>query len=215
MTAPDDGEAVAVHVTGLRSRDLLPVLRGLLVLCLGVLGWLAVQAATFGIAEHTHLTARGELAHSHGYAAPLAAVAGLVATLAVLGLVALHLTDHRSTPAAVAPWLSGRGAAAAAVVAFVGVEAVEVGLSASSIGPVALVVGLGAGAQAMVVPAALGLGRLVARAVATLADPPPGASTVPPTSPVAVAGGRGPAVTAARFAWDGRAPPGPALLPPL
>src|SRR5215207_10914126 len=94
------GRARQGAASAVSLRPLPTALAGLLGVSLGVLGWLSAQAATFGVAEHTHLTAHGVTSHRHDYAVPLAVGAGAVAMLAVLVLLVVHLT---ATPSRTAP----------------------------------------------------------------------------------------------------------------
>lgn len=196
-------------------RPLPTALAGVLGVSLGVLGWLSAQAATFGVAEHTHLTAHGLTTHRHDYAAPLAAGAGVAALLTLLLLLVVHLSSSQPARAErvlaprLSPWrLVGRFSPAVAALLFVAVESVEF------IGS-----GTPASAAAAVLAPGAGLQMLTARAVATLTRALVGSIEDLATTPQTV--GAAPwAPSRARFAaahplvrrlcvavWSCRAPP--------
>jgi hypothetical protein len=200
---------------------------GVLGTSVGVLGWLLTQAATFGVAEHVHLTADGLTSHRHDYAAPLALGAAGTALAAVLVLVVVLLGDVRPCPDGGHPpegpdrrALGGRLvsvlrriAPAVAAVLFVVVEAVEL-LGSSTPGlTMVVVLSTGAVAQLLAVPAAAAVARVLVRSAVDLTHLPRARRrTVVRSSAQASALlvelasiSRGPT-------WNGRAPPGRALV---
>lgn len=199
-----------------RRRPLATAPTALLGLSLGVLGWLLVQAATFGVAEHTHLTDHGVTAHRHAYAPSLALASLVCALVAVLLLVLLRLAGrtrgddlpsatHEPGEAAAAV---GRRAPATAALLFVLVEARELAAAGT---PAVVACGIllaGAAAQVLVAHAAAVAARSLVRGVACLTAVPTtrtwraAALSMRPVSRCVVPIGR---VRVRR--WDGRAPP--------
>ena len=144
----------------------------------GVLGWLLAQWATFGIAEHSHLTSHGVVEHHHAYAGPLAAVAALAAATSLLAIVAVRL---RRTSA---PQQPRRGRlvipAMLAATLFVVVEAAEFYLAGMlHEPPVAGILLLGATLQLVALPTAWSLGGRAADLAERAADIPGGARPTP------------------------------------
>jgi hypothetical protein len=186
---------------------------------LGVLGWLLTQAATFGVAEHVHLTADGLTSHRHDYAAPLALGAAGAALAAALVLVVLLLGEPRAStsgarPSVVSRHVStlGRTGPLVAAVLFVAVEAVELLGSGTPAPTVAAVLAAGAVLQLFTARVAGALARSLVRGIEELAHRPrPGHASR------RVLRGRLStllAIDARRrrgSSWDGRAPPGGAL----
>jgi hypothetical protein len=157
-------------------------LAGALGASLGVLGWLVTQAATFGVAEHTHLTAHGLTSHRHDYAAPLAAGAGVVAVLAVLMLVVIHLgsSPHRTSSGPVASRRSFvRLAPAMAALLFVAVETVELAGSGVPVAVVSGILTVGAAMQWLAARAAGALTAALLRLIEGVTALPPRRSWSP------------------------------------
>lgn len=192
-------------------------LAGLLGVSLGVLGWLSAQAATFGVAEHTHLTAQGvTTTHRHEYAAPLAATAGVVALLAVLLLLLVHLTAKHASKgrpdlvnASASPaGIVGRFSPAVAASLFVLVETVEFAGSGTPRSVAVAVLAAGAGVQVLVAHAASVLSDAVVHGLERSSSLPVATATVPrvPAS-TRVAARNSSAQGAPVLAWGCRAPP--------
>jgi hypothetical protein len=205
-----------------RSRSLAcPAATGLAALLgvsLGVLGWLSAQAATFGVAEHTHLTAHGMTTHRHDYAAPLAAGAGVAAVLAVLLLLLVHLSSNhpssgpspigRSTSRTSPVSLVARFAPTVAALLFVGVEAVEFADSGTPVTSTAVVVAGGAGLQILAARVAAALtGALVHGIEHVSALPPTTTAASPHIGLRAVPVATRQVCTSRAVAWGCRAPP--------
>jgi hypothetical protein len=203
---------------------------GVLGTSLGVLGWLLTQAATFGVAEHVHLTADGLTSHRHDYAAPLALGAAGAALAAGLVLVAVLLGDGRTCAGRHLPDGSGdrgtlgrrplsvlrRTAPAVAALLFVVVETVELLGSGTPALTMTVVLASGAVLQLLAVPAAAAVAATLVRTAVDLTRLPPTRRRTPVRSPDQPSAflveltsiSRGPT-------WDGRAPPGraPTLVP--
>jgi hypothetical protein len=200
---------------------------GLLGVSLGVLGWLAAQAATFGVADHTHLTAHGVTTHRHDYAAPLAAGAGGMALLAVLLLLLVHLSSsHPSndrprprTPAASPSSparLVGRFSPVLAALLFVAVEAVEFIGSGTPITAAAAVLAAGAGLQVLLASAASAVTDALVHGIEHVSTLPTATAAVPHRSARRrVAAAARSKENAPVLAWGCRAPPAgrPAFAP--
>jgi hypothetical protein len=145
----------------------------------GVLGWLAAQHLTFGLVEHTHLVADGHIAsHEHHYAGPvaLAAVVILGAGLAAALVGGLRAPGWRprgagQRPSRVLALPSWRRHSALAVLAFAAVELIEQFLAGDSAraAQLAIVIGVGAAAQAGVATVARQLSLRLLDAADTLA----------------------------------------------
>jgi len=186
-------------------------LAGVLGASLGVLGWLVTQAATFGVAEHTHLTAHGLTSHRHDYAGPLAAGAGVVALLAVLTLLVVHLASSphstSSTPAASRRSTVGIAPRMAAAL-FIGVEVVEFAGSNTPVTVVSAILTIGAATQWLVARAAGAVTTALLHLVEDVTALPsrqPWSPALTLSAAIAVAGG---AIASSRArVWDGRAPP--------
>jgi hypothetical protein len=215
------GAAPAVSV-----RPVTASVAGLLGASLGVLGWLTAQAATFGVAEHTHLTAHGLSLHRHDYAAPLAAGASAVGLLAVLVLLAVHLTatpSHTASSAHAAPRGSGRSevrigrlAPAVAALLFVAVETVEFVGSGAPAELMSGILAIGAGFQWLVARVACALTDAIVRRIEAVTVLPSRGTCSPASTPSAVITfAAGVAASTRARDWDGRAPPThmPILVP--
>jgi hypothetical protein len=205
-------------------RPLPTVLAGLLGVSLGVLGWLSAQAATFGAAEHTHLTAHGVTTHRHDYAVPLATGAGVMALLAVLLLLLLHLGSSRrsndlprpaASPASPARMV-GRFSPAVAALLFVAVEAVEFAGSGTPVTVAAAVLAGGAGVQVLVARVASVVAEALVHGVEHVSTVPaaPAARVRNPSRRGVAASARSVESTSV-LRWGCRAPPGrhAALIP--
>jgi hypothetical protein len=196
-------------------------LAGVLGVSLGVLGWVSAQAATFGLADHVHLTPDGATTHRHDYAAPLATGAGVVALLAVLVLLLVHLTSNHpssdrprsgatKTSQASPFLLAGRVAPALAALLFVMVEGVAFAGSSTPVGAAAAVLVVGAGAQLLVSRAASSLTNALIRGIENVSEVPALTSCAAPRpSVLAVAATGGAMPSAPGVGWSGRAPPRP------
>lgn len=193
-----------------RRRDPRTLYAAVCVSAVAVLGWLLAQWATFGLLEHSHVTAAGVVEHHHPYAAPLACAAALVA---LASLLAVQTTPGQRSPAADSDaWFAGRVMPAAGLSAalFVLVESVELHAAGHFAHPAALAVPLlGGGLQFLTFPAARAAAHLALRAVESSARLAPEAARsssprrqVPIALRVTADRGRTPA-----DAWEGRAPP--------
>jgi hypothetical protein len=198
-------------------RPLPTVLAGLLGVSLGVLGWLSAQAATFGAAEHTHLTAHGVTTHRHDYAVPLATGAGVMALLAVLLLLLVHLgSSRRSNDLSRPARLVGRFSPAVAALLFVAVEAVEFAGSGTPVTVAAAVLAGGAGVQVLVARVASAVAEALVHGVEHVSTVPaaPAAHVRNPSRRGVAASARSVESTSV-LRWGCRAPPGrhAALIP--
>jgi hypothetical protein len=192
---------------------------GLLGASLGVLGWLLTQAATYGVAEHTHLTADGVTSHRHGYAFQLAAGAGLVALLAVLLLLVVHLTSSSTSSGQQCSVRAARGpqrsvstgprlAPAVAALTFVGVGAVELSAAGTPALAAGGVLAVGAALQMLAAVASAALATTIRRSIERLALSPATGAWSPGRWHREVAPRLSGMVEAGRDrVWDGRAPP--------
>ena len=198
-------------------------LAGVLGVSLGVLGWLSAQAATFGVAEHTHLTAHGLTTHRHDYAAPLAAGAGVAALAALLLLLVVHLSSSQAshaervlTPRRSSWRLIGRFSPAVAALLFVAVESVEFVGSGTPASAAAVVLAAGVGLQVLTARAAAALTRALVGTIDDFATFPRTAACAPGVPSRARFAATRPLVRSLCVAaWSCRAPPArhPAFAP--
>jgi hypothetical protein len=206
-----------------RPRPLATAAAAVLGTSLGVLGWLLTQAATFGVAEHVHLTADGLTSHRHDYAAPLAMGAAAAALAAALVILVVLLGDrsctdpqHRQAPDARTRrprQTLRRIAPVVAATLFVAVETVELLGSGTPALTMVVVLATGALLQLLAAPAAAAVARTLVRSAEDLTRLP---------RPRRHHAARSPGQPMTRLAelasiscgpsWDGRAPPGRASI---